>query len=336
MNYIFVAVVVALSYMQKLPAVPLIVTLLYVFYLVAEYYIYFPLYHKDISKYYCSCLMSFAYGILILGMNEINLIETGSVFILILLGCSFVFAVSTQIYNSKVLSVLSSSKDQKKVSQYHLNCVLFQQLIYYYDQTEKGDHKSYLDLMAILNIHQSQCRDVRCVCQQTNVGQACNPGEDEEMTRKLKKGMWWGCLYTSDRTEFHRQLLRFIDYLFLNMISTMQAMKKTDSWDFQDIIMQYWFFLSLTTHNKIKALFYVKRFTNQCRSKKLFMKLTEMYLTKQIENAIKYDDHTLKYSYKQKDIATYKQYQKYEQFVLAEKVKNDIKDDVLEIVKEKI
>lgn len=66
------------------------------------------------------------------------------------------------------------------------------------------------------------------------------------------------------------------------------------------------------------------------------MKLTEMYLTKQIENAIKYDDHTLKYSYKQKDIATYKQYQKYEQFVLAEKVKNDIKDDVLEIVKEKI
>ncbi|KRX00278.1 PAS domain [Pseudocohnilembus persalinus] len=221
--------------------------------------------------------------------------------------------------------------------------ILFQQLVDYLD-TCYQDSTVQVKLLGMLNQHQLQCKDQNCPCWKSQFLEQQRDYNKLELLMNIDKQDLINETYTKrvyffnmfkDQEAFISWSLDFIEYYFMLLLTDIFN-QNTSYVEIQNMMIRFWFFELEKKWNFIKPFYISKIWKFENQNKSIFYSLVEKCLVKYIDNFIKNQDKSLKYSFRKRDTQTAIQFEKFENFVICEQTKRAIKKQFIELINLKI
>ncbi|EAS03825.2 transmembrane protein, putative (macronuclear) [Tetrahymena thermophila SB210] len=173
------------------------------------------------------------------------------------------------------------------------------------------DNQQWLQLMGILELHQGECEDQYCPCQEGSIYQGLTEAEMREKRKEIQQmsldqglaiipqGIWLSEL-RKDFSEFKFWLEDFVEYHFYQIVEYQTKNNRIKKEIY--VYFYFWSFEIYNLKNYIKALYLMKQHFALVKNKSIIFLSIEYCVSIIIESLIKERDKSMIYSNKQSDI----------------------------------
>ncbi|KAL4510802.1 hypothetical protein ABPG72_004956 [Tetrahymena utriculariae] len=207
------------------------------------------------------------------------------------------------------------------------------------------DNQQWLLLMGVLELHQNECEDQYCPCQEGSIYQGLSEAEMRERKKEIQQmcleqglaitpqGVWLSEL-RKDFTEFKFWLEDFVEYHFYQVIEYQTKNNKIKKEIY--VYFYFWSFEIYNLKNYVKALYLMKQHFASVKSKSIVFSSIENCVSIIIESLIKERDKSMIYSNRQSDIQDAMLVRKFSHLFNSEFQVIKYKDSITNLINKKI